>query len=132
MVSSFAHTEDVTSELPELVTKSGEHFKHVTVTSRTLDTLTVMHESGVVTLSWRDIPEDVQGRLGYDAANADRARKEQAAARAAATPPPVQLTPLASKYRQQLEALISQKETRSVSDMRKAVEFLNTSNQLVL
>ena len=43
-----------------------------------------------------------------------------------------QLTPLASKYRQELEAVISQKEVHPVTDLRKAAEFLNTSNQLVL
>jgi hypothetical protein len=118
--------------LPELVTTKGEHFKHVTITSQTLDTVTVMHDSGVATISWSDIPAEAQRSFGFDAAKADALKKEQAAAHAAATPPAVQLTPLASKYRQQLEALISQKEVRPVTDLRKAAEYVNTSNQLVL
>jgi hypothetical protein len=117
--------------LSEPITARAEHFKHVTITSQTLDTVTVMHDSGIATLSWRDIPEEVQRSLGYDAAKVDALKKERAAALARATPPAVQLTPLASKYRQQLEALIAQKQVRPVTDASQATEYLKTSSELV-
>lgn len=66
----------------DLKTLDGQEYHGVTITAKSREGITIIHDSGVARLPWSQVPAEAQRLLGYDAA-AEAAAQQKAAAEAA-------------------------------------------------
>ena len=75
-------TTNAVSTLPNLTTTKGKTYKRFKVLRVEPDGLNIMHSSGIVKVSFGNLPESVQKEYGYDPAKAAAWQQDAEAARA--------------------------------------------------